>query len=74
MTIVDAETIEDVARYGAGSVFVAVGALAVGDVVLLREWQSKRTIEVRVSEVAPHSGVSDWVQVEVFDRSRHADR
>ena len=69
MTIVDAETIEDVARYGAGSVFVAVGALAVGDVVLLREWQSKRTIEVRVSEVAPHSGASDWVEVEVFDRS-----
>lgn len=68
MTIVDSETIEDVARYGAGSVCVAVGALAVGDVVLLREWQSKRTIEVRVAEVARHSNASDLVQVEVFDR------
>ena len=64
MTIVDAETIEDVARYGAGSVFVAVGTLAVGDVVTLREWQSDRVIEAVVAQVAPHSGLADWVEVE----------
>ena len=74
MIVIDADTIEDLARAGTGSVFVALRGLAVGDVLILRERHTRRTLEVRVDDIGASEDGAALIGVSVYDGGFNAQR